>query len=118
MPEFKFTSTYDHPRTDVFDWHERPWAFWRLNPDFENLKVLNLTGGIETEGARNTFRLKIGPLPRKMVAEHHGYVKHEAFNDTMVKGPFAKWNHVRAFEDEGDGTRLTENIDWRLPLHF
>lgn len=118
MPEFKFTSTYDHPRTDVFDWHERPWAFWRLNPDFENLKVLKLTGGIETEGARNTFRLKIGPLPRKMVAEHHGYVKHEAFNDTMVKGPFAKWNHVRAFEDEGEGTRLTENIDWRLPLHF
>jgi ligand-binding SRPBCC domain-containing protein len=37
--------------------------------------------------------------------------------DDMLRGPFRRWLHEHRFEDLGDGTtRLTDHVDYRLPL--
>ena len=38
------------------------------------------------------------------------------FSDRQLTGPFGAWQHTHRFDPEGDATRLTDIVDYRLPF--
>ncbi|MGH2688228.1 MAG: SRPBCC family protein [Actinomycetota bacterium] len=38
------------------------------------------------------------------------------FVDEQVRGPFARWRHEHRFEDLGGATRVTDVVDYEVPL--
>ena len=38
------------------------------------------------------------------------------FVDEMIDGPFRTWEHTHAFYADGDGTRLVDTVEYRLPF--
>jgi ligand-binding SRPBCC domain-containing protein len=38
------------------------------------------------------------------------------FIDEMIDGPFPKWQHTHRFESIPEGTRLTDRVEYELPL--
>lgn len=38
------------------------------------------------------------------------------FRDEMLDGPFARWHHTHRFEAVEGGTRVTDRVDYALPL--
>lgn len=104
------------PRESLFAWHERPGAFERLCPPFDPARVLERTGTIR-DGDRATLAVPFGPLSLRWVAEHRGFIPGQQFQDVMLGGPFAAWEHTHRFEAvAGGGSRLIDSIRYRLPL--
>jgi ligand-binding SRPBCC domain-containing protein len=100
----------------VFHWHALPGAFVKLSPPWEPVELIEQTGGIR-DGARVTFRIRVGPFRVRWIAEHHGYIENRQFQDVQVQGPFAKWEHTHLMEPDGPGAcYLEDRVEYALPL--
>jgi uncharacterized protein (TIGR01777 family) len=113
MSANSFTSSVPLPvsAAEAFAWHERPGALERLIPPWEDIRVVEKSGGIR-DGGRVVLRQQAGPFPLILEARHYGYVEGKEFNDRMVRGPFSRWEHRHAFEDDPErgGCLLTDSI--------
>jgi len=104
------------PAGEVFAWHERPGALERLTPPWEQVEILERTGGIR-DGGRVVLRSKVGPFWSRWQVEHRGYKERRQFCDVQMKGPFASWEHLHRFEAAGTtDCTLTDEIHYKLPL--
>jgi uncharacterized protein len=99
----------------VFAWHERPGALERLTPQWEHVRVIGRSGGIE-DGA--SVVLQVGrPLGLRWVVRHRDYVAGRQFADEQVQGPFARWVHLHRFEPDGPSACImTDRIEYTPPL--
>ncbi|MDP3071512.1 MAG: TIGR01777 family oxidoreductase [Opitutaceae bacterium] len=113
---FRRSVRIERPAPEVFAWHERPGAFARLCPPWERVEVLAHVGGIR-DGARVSLRTRIGPFWTAWEIVHRDYVAGRQFRDVLLRGPFAKWEHLHLIEPAGPGACvLTDEIRYRLPL--
>jgi uncharacterized protein (TIGR01777 family) len=100
---------------EAFAWHERPGAFERLTPPWENVQVIERRGTIRN-GDRTTIALRIAGVPIRWVAEHFDYQPGAQFCDREVSGPFAVWNHVHRFVPANEhGCYLEDDVAFALP---
>lgn len=115
MPTFVHSSWIPAPVEAVFAFHERPDALELLTPPWTGATVLERSGGLET-GARVRLRIPVGPFGIEWLAVHTGYEKDHFFDDIQQRGPFRVWRHRHEFTSENGGTRLTDRIEFSLPL--
>lgn len=101
----------------AFAWHERPGAFLRLTPPWEDVHVLGESGGIRDGGAV-VLETRVGFLKTRWSVTHRDYRVGEQFVDEMQRGPFRVWRHEHMFEPAaGDALRstLTDRLTYELP---
>jgi len=104
------------PVETAFKWHEQPGAIERLTPPWEQIRIVDKTGGIQT-GDQTHFKVKAGPLWLNWRAHHMAYVKNKQFKDIQRTGPFLFWEHSHNFQPEGSlACQLEDHIRFRLPL--
>lgn len=116
MKVFEARTTLEHSPEAVFRWHRRPGAFERLLPPWENVRVLERTGGIEV-GSRIRLRVRRGPASFDWTVEHTDVEEGRSFTDEQVKGPFGSWTHVHRFlPGEGGGCVMEDEVRWAPPL--
>jgi uncharacterized protein len=97
----------------AFAYHARPGALERLVPPWERVEVLRRDGGV---GDRGSVELRLDGLLRWR-ARHTDYDPPHLFRDEQERGPFARWVHTHRFAAlDAQRTRLTDTIDYRLPL--
>ncbi len=100
----------------AFDWHERPGAFLRLAPPWDNVELVSHVGGIR-DGAQVVVALGRWPFKTQLHVEHRDYVYGRQFRDVQLSGPFAMWEHTHRFEERGpERCELIDHIEYRLPL--
>lgn len=100
---------------ELFDWHARPGAFERLVPPWQTIEVVATDGHIR-DGAVLEMRIKNGPVGITWEAHHEAYREGEQFRDVQKRGPFKEWVHTHRFEESGAGSRLVDDVTFRLPL--
>ncbi len=99
----------------AFAWHERPGALQRLTPPWEQVEVLQPPQGLAV-GTRVELRVKIGPFPKRWIAEHTRYVAGREFQDVQISGPFAKFEHThRLLPRDSQSSWLEDEIDYAPP---
>ncbi len=102
----------------AFNWHAQPGALQRLTPPWQNMKVLQQTGGIQ-KGARVTMVNYFFGVPIKMEAEHIAYEEGAFFQDKLIKSPFHSWTHSHSLLGSGeDSSTLEDKIEYRLPWYY
>lgn len=99
----------------AFAWHERAGAFERLTPPWERMRVRERRGTIH-DGDYVVLELRVGPISRRWVSVHSDYREGRSFVDEQVIGPFAFFRHQHLFEPAGDGCRMEDRIEYRLPF--
>jgi ligand-binding SRPBCC domain-containing protein len=116
MPIFEKRTRIAAPPERVFAYHEAPDALERLTPPWENVGILEKTGGLEV-GARVVLEMRMGPLKLRWLAEHTRYEKGRMFQDTARSGPFKRWVHTHRMDPDGaGGCLLTDHVEYELPL--
>ncbi|MHC4233550.1 MAG: TIGR01777 family oxidoreductase [Planctomycetota bacterium] len=116
MPRTTFRTDIPASARDVFAWHSRPGALERLVPPWEDVRVLERSGGLE-DGAQTVISLRKGPLRVRWTALHSDYVEGRQFVDEQVEGPFAVWRHTHRFIPTAESEcRLEDEIDYVLPF--
>jgi len=76
-----------------------------------------LAGVVEFVTAGGSFfRQHAGPVAITLEAEHFGYRSGLEFNDRLVRGPFARWEHRHGFVDTpgAGGSVLTDEIVYAM----
>ena len=102
------------PADALFAWHERPGAFGRLSPPWQNVELARFEG--IRDGDEAEIRLGLGPLTLRWSARHTDYVPGRQFVDVQQHGPFARWRHAhRALPDGPAHSILSDHVDFALP---
>ncbi len=115
MPHFEMTSLINHPPSVVYAWHERPMAFTRLLPPWENVEVIAPPQAIEN-GSEVVTRMKVGPMKFQWVSRHCDTIVGQQFCDEQIEGPFARWKHRHRFKPHAEGTLMADEVDYELPM--
>ena len=108
--------SYPHDAETAFAWHTRPGAIERLLPPWQNVRVVETTGGIDETGSEVVLRMALGPFHARVRARHIDFQAGRSFSDELVEGPFPRWVHVHAVERDGTTARLVDTVDLELPL--
>lgn len=98
----------------VWNFHERADILQVLTPPWQPVEVIRREGGLDV-GAISEFRLWLGPVPVRWLAEHSECEKYRFFTDVQVEGPVVSWVHRHIFEERNGGTKLRDAIDFELP---
>jgi uncharacterized protein (TIGR01777 family) len=116
MEVLETRSELEVPVETLWAWHERPGAFERLAPPWEQMRMLERKGGLEV-GARTAIEMKVGPVPRKFVSEHTVCEPGVRFVDEAKESPFASWKHEHRFKSLGPGkSALEDHVEYALPM--
>jgi len=117
MAKFELTGAMPASADDLFAWHARPGAFFRLIPPWESVRVTS-TSGPFADGYRIAMRAKIlGPIGKTWTAELFDVQPGLHFRDRELTGPFAAWTHTHRMTPTGPETSiLHEEIDYELPF--
>ena len=100
--------------SQLFAWHGRPGALERLLPPWQNIAVVEKSGGI-TPGDRVVLRLGFGPFAMLYHGRHREYQPERLFSDIQERGPFALWHHRPHFRDTPRGGEIVDEVAYRLP---
>jgi len=101
----------------VYEWHKMPDALLRLTPPWEKAQVMEQSGGIEELGSRVKLRVSFGPVSQIWTAEHTAFESGRMFRDTMVSGPFRRWEHTHLFiPDSATSSWLEDRVEFEMPL--
>jgi uncharacterized protein len=113
---FTFSSVIDASIDDVFAWHTRPGAIYRLTPPWQPVKVVQ-----EASSLRDGRAVLGLPGGLRWVAAHQpdGYDPPNSFADSLESLPL-HWRHTHNFvpvaSSGGDqATRVTDVVDTPVP---
>ncbi|MEO9175999.1 MAG: SRPBCC family protein [Gaiellales bacterium] len=118
MPVFERSCVVRAPIEEVFAFHLDTRNAARISP--RTMPVLDVRGEFPLhQGDEVDLVVRIWPTPFRQTwrVRAERIERPTLVLDNMLSGPFPAWLHEHRFADIGDGTtRLTDHIDYRLPL--
>jgi ligand-binding SRPBCC domain-containing protein len=118
----------DAPLDDVWEFHSRVDGLEALTPSWMHLRVEAVRGpdgepdpDVLEAGSRARLSIRpfgLGPRQRWVIhiVSREEYDGAGAFVDEMERGPFRTWRHTHRFFADGDGTILSDRVEYELPL--
>ncbi|MBV6430089.1 MAG: hypothetical protein IANPNBLG_00192 [Bryobacteraceae bacterium] len=101
---------------DSFEVFENPRNLARITPPSLNLRILTPEPLSMALNARFDFEFRYHGLPFRWSSRITEYEPPFFFVAGMVKGPYAAWSHKHTFHPMEEGTLITEEVDYSLPL--
>jgi ligand-binding SRPBCC domain-containing protein len=118
MPLFERSCVVRAPIAEVFAFHLDTRNAARISP--RTMPVVAIRGSFPlAEGDEVEIVVRLWPTPFRQTwrVEAERIVAPTLVVDRMLAGPFPSWLHQHRFDDLGDGTtRLTDHVDYHLPL--
>ncbi len=104
------------PVDDVFAFFAKPENLSRLTPS--SMRFEFLTDDREMrEGLQIDYRLRpLLGIPVGWRTRITSYNPPYGFEDTQLRGPYAKWEHRHTFKPVAGGTLMTDSVDYAAPF--
>ncbi|MBL8823531.1 MAG: TIGR01777 family oxidoreductase [Planctomycetia bacterium] len=117
MPVFESSVQLPVPVSEAFAWHQRPGAFLRMVPPWENVQLQQSDQSL-TDGSKVVLRVPLlGSIKKTWVAEHFNFMQDQQFCDRQLTGPFGRFEHRHLFETvSANACRLTDRIEFQAPM--
>jgi ligand-binding SRPBCC domain-containing protein len=106
----------ERPRDEVFAFFSDASNLERITPDELRFEILSEQPIEMKVGALIDYHLHLAGIPFKWKTEITAWNPPFSFEDTQLKGPYAKWIHTHRFEDHGHRTLIVDDVDYALPL--
>lgn len=103
-------------RTRVYSFFSKAENLEKITPSSLGFKILSQTTPAMEEGTKINYKLKIHGLPIRWRTHIEEWDPNHRFIDTQEKGPYSKWHHTHSFVDFENGTLMTDEVIYRVPM--
>jgi ligand-binding SRPBCC domain-containing protein len=87
-----------------------------ITPPFLRFRIITPRPIEMGVGARIDYRLSLWGVPLSWRTRITCFEPDARFVDEQEAGPYAYWHHLHEFEAEGRGTRMRDEVTYRLPF--
>jgi ligand-binding SRPBCC domain-containing protein len=102
-------------RDEVFSFFADAFNLNRLTPPFLQFRVLSPRPVEMKAGTRIEYALRLHGVPLRWESEIMAWEPPERFVDLQIRGPYRWWHHEHRFEDQGDSTRVIDEVEYACP---
>jgi len=106
------------PREEVFSFFADARNLQTLTPPWLHFQIVTPGEIIMKAGALIDYRLRVRGLPIAWQTVIDVWEPPHRFADHQRRGPYRWWEHEHRFEIEDGGTRMTDTVDYGVPLGF
>lgn len=103
------------PLPEVFDFFSDAANLEAITPPFLRFRIITARPIEMREGARIDYRLSLWGVPLRWRTVITCFEPNARFIDEQEAGPYAYWHHLHEFEADGAGTRMRDELTYRLP---
>src|SRR5437899_1538566 len=89
-----------------------------ITPEWLHFRILSVRPQPVQEGTLISYALRVRGLPVRWTSEIVEWNPPHMFVDMQVRGPYKLWRHTHRFAAEGNSTRITDEVQYALPLGF
>ena len=104
------------PRDRVFPFFAAAENLERITPPDLRFRIVTPLPIEMRRGALIDYRLSLDGIPFGWRTRISAWDPPLSFVDTQVLGPYHTWIHRHAFEEVRGGTRMLDEVRWRVPL--
>lgn len=100
--------------TEVFDFFSKPQNLESLTPPWLNFQILTPLPIKMSTGTMIDYQLKLHGFPIKWKTEIRDWEPPFRFVDNQVKGPYRLWHHTHIFQEQSEGTLVTDEVQYSV----
>jgi ligand-binding SRPBCC domain-containing protein len=104
------------PVESVFDFFSRAENLGRITPEWLNFQMLTPPEVELKAGTLLDYRLRIHGVPVRWRTRIVEWDPPHRFVDVQERGPYKLWHHTHRFVASGDGTTMTDDVEYALPF--
>ena len=104
------------PLDEVFEFFARAGNLERITPSWLKFTLESTEPVQITAGTVITYRLALHGVPLRWVSRIEEWEPGRQFVDLQIKGPYRRWHHRHRFEAVDGGTKVSDQVDYELPL--
>jgi len=87
-----------------------------LTPPELRFRILTPDAHRVHEGLRIDYRLRIWGVPVQWQSLISVWEEGRRFVDEQTRGPYRRWHHEHRFQADGDGTIVTDRVEYSVPF--
>ncbi|MBK6878262.1 MAG: SRPBCC family protein [Ignavibacteria bacterium] len=100
----------------AFDFHKDTNNLKLITPPGISVKILSIELPLKLGSEIVLNVTQFGLIRNKWHIKLTEFVENKLITDTQIKGPFAVWKHKHIFEDNGETTLMTDELEFELPF--
>jgi hypothetical protein len=104
------------PVEEVFAFFSEARNLEELTPPFLRFQIVTPLPIAMHEGTLIDYRIRLFGVPMRWRTRIDVWEPNVRFVDRQVRGPYALWRHLHAFEEVPGGTRMTDRVDYAIGL--
>jgi len=106
------------PISEVFEFFSDAFNLEAITPPNVSFHVITPPPIDLKAGALIDYKLRVNAIPLSWTTRIEVWNPPFGFSDIQLRGPYKLWHHTHTFVETGDGTRMTDHVDYELPLGF
>ncbi|HEY6147605.1 MAG TPA: SRPBCC family protein [Thermoanaerobaculia bacterium] len=103
------------PLSEVFAFFSDAGNLARITPPWLRFRIHGDSPAI-APGARIEYRIRWLVFTLRWVTRITRFTPPREFQDVQEKGPYRAWIHTHTFAQEAGGVRMTDRVEYALPL--
>lgn len=113
---FRAEQFVSRPLVQVFAFFSKAENLQQLTPPWLHFRVLSVEPTPLRQGTLIKYSLRWRIFPIRWTTEIIEWEPPYRFVDLQLKGPYKLWHHEHRFAAEGNGTRITDEVQYLLPF--